>query len=75
MFWSNYSELTVSSHLKYEVAISEHVGFSAHGRPDRGECAGKTHDPGPRAPQARRGFCNALSQRSGWPCAEDTAVR
>ena len=47
--WSDYSELTVSSLLKYEVVISEHVGFSAHGRPERGESAGKTHDPaGPR---------------------------
>ena len=27
--WSNYSELTLSSHLKYEVLISEHV-YSLH---------------------------------------------
>ena len=76
--WSNYSELTASSLLKYEVVISEHEGFFAHGRPERGESAGKTHDPGaagPQAPQARRGFCSALSQRFGRPCAEDPTVR
>ena len=52
--WSNYSELTVSSLLKYEVVISEHVGFSAHGRPERGESAGKTHNPRGRRPPGRR---------------------
>ena len=54
-FWSNYSELTVSSLLKYEVVISEQVGFSAHGRPERGESAGKTHDPGAAGPRGTAG--------------------
>ena len=54
MIWSNYSEFIVSSHLKYEVVISEHVGFSAEGRPERGESAGKTQDPGGRRPPGRR---------------------
>ena len=53
-YWPNYSKLTVSSLLKYEVVISVHVGFSAHGRPERGERAGKTHDPGGRRPPGRR---------------------
>ena len=67
--WPNYSELTVSSLLNYEVVISEHVGFSAHGRPERGESAGETHNPGGRRPPGRRrrvvgfgvGFCSALA--------------
>ena len=45
----------MSSLLKYEVVISEHVGFSAHGQPERGESAGKTHNPGGRRPPGRRG--------------------
>ena len=60
--------------LTYKVVISEHVELSAHGRPERGESAGKAHNPGepqaPGAPQARRGFCSVLSQRSGRPCVE-----
>ena len=44
----------MSSRLKYEVVNSEHVGLSAHGRPERGESAGKTHDPWGRRPPGRR---------------------
>ena len=53
---------------------SEPVGFSAHGRPERGESALQNPRPrgpqAPGAPQARREFWGALSQRSGRPCAE-----
>ena len=55
MIWSSYSDLTVSSLLKYEVAISEHVGFSAHGRPERGESAGKPTTPGAADPRGAAG--------------------
>ena len=51
--WSKDTELTVSSLLKYEAVISEHVGFSAHGQPERGEGAGKTHNPGGLRPPGR----------------------
>ena len=44
----------MSSLLKYEVVISEHVGVSAHGRPERGESAGETPDAGGRRPLGRR---------------------
>ena len=53
-FWSNYSELTVSSLLKYDVVISEPVGFSTHGWPERCESALKAHDLGGRRPPGRR---------------------
>ena len=52
--WSNCSELAVSSLLKYEAVISELAVFPAHGRPERGDSAGRTHNPGGRRPPGRR---------------------
>ena len=70
---------TVSSLLKEEVIISEPVGFSTNGQPERCESAlqnPQSRGPqAPGAPQARRGFGSALSQRSSRPCAEDPIVR